>query len=101
MNKPRLIDANELLKAMSKRYREIENHEEFHTSDEFVGIAKGFTEVDYIINNLPTAFDFDGMMKDLERMKCKPMSLVYDVPFINGIIETIKSNCSEFPKGSK
>lgn len=64
-----LISREALLEAMEKRYRKIEKNEEFCTSNEFVGLAKGFNEIDLLIRNAPTAYDPDKVVEWLEESK--------------------------------
>lgn len=89
MNKPRLIDANELIKAMDKRFSKIENDNDFIDNT----IAHGFCEVDLLIHNSPTAYDIGKVVEQLEEASYGFEGLEYID--LDQAIEIVKGNCCE------
>ena len=42
------------------------------------------------LGTIPTAYDVEAVLNELENMRAKPAELVYDVPLIENIIEIVK-----------
>lgn len=52
-------------------------------------------EVDDLVKHIPTAYDVNKVVKQLEEIKAKPIELVYDVPLIDSIINIVKAGALE------
>lgn len=79
----RLIDADELLFVL-ERYSDIIVPSEAGVQ------AVNLKTVQHLVTDIPTAYDIDKVVEQLEEMTDKPMELVYDVLLINHIIEIVK-----------
>ena len=80
----RLIDADEL----EKIFEEILLEPDYQHAGENWSVGVGIAQTS--VYDIPTAYDVEAVLNKLDNMRAKPTELVYDVPFIDHIIEIVR-----------
>lgn len=48
------------------------------------------TEFKHMVFDEPVAYDLDAVLNELDKLRAKPMELVYDIPLIDHIYEIVR-----------
>ena len=48
-------------------------------------------EFKHMVNGEPVAYDIEAVLNELDKMRAKPMELVYDIPLIDHIYEIVRN----------
>ena len=105
MNKPKLIDANELVQWLKRTGKWLKCLEDTRTERLQIG------KIIYHIENMPTAYDVTSVVEQLEELETYKQTVTMEKhPFCaseietvskNKAIEIVKGNYSENPNSSK